>query len=74
MTALPALKAGLTYRGAIEPKYFADIVIFNPELIKDMATFENPFQYSRGLHSVIINGRVALTNGQIKNQGLGQIL
>ncbi len=74
MTALPALKAGLAYRGAIEPKYFADIVIFNPELIKDMATFENPFQYSRGLHSVIINGHVALANGQIKNQGLGQIL
>ena len=74
MTALPALKVGLTYRGAIEPKYFADIMIFNPELIKDMATFENPFQYSRGLHAVIINGRVALTNGQIKNQGLGQIL
>ena len=74
MTALPALKAGLAYRGAIELKYFADIVIFNPELIKDMATFENPFQYSRGLHSVIINGRVALINGQIKNQALGQLL
>ena len=74
MTALPALKAGLAYRGAIKPKYFADIVVFNPELIKDMVTFENPFQYSRGLHTVIINGRVALTNGQIKNQALGQLL
>jgi len=74
MTALPALKVGLAYRGAIQPKYFADIVIFNPELIKDMATFENPFQYSRGLHAVIVNGRVALTNGQIKNQALGQRL
>jgi len=74
MTALPALKMGLAYRGAIEPKYFADVVIFNSELVKDMATFENPFQYSRGLHSVIINGRVALTNGQIKNQALGQRL
>ncbi len=74
MTALPALKAGLAYRGAIEPKYFADIVIFNPELIKDMATFENPFQYSRGLQTVIINGRVALADGQIKNQALGQLL
>ncbi len=74
MTALPALKAGLAYRGVIEPKYFADIVIFNPELTKDMATFENPFQYSRGLHLVIINGRVALADGQIKNQALGQLL
>ncbi len=74
MTALPALKAGLSFRGVIEPKYFADIVVFSPELIKDMATFENPFQYSRGLHSVIINGRLALINGQIKNQALGQLI
>ncbi|MEK7578751.1 MAG: D-aminoacylase [Patescibacteria group bacterium] len=74
MTALPALRAGIAYRGVIKSKYFADMVIFNPELIKDMATFENPFQYSRGLQTVIINGRIALANDQIKNQGLGQRL
>jgi N-acyl-D-aspartate/D-glutamate deacylase len=61
-------------RGAIKSRYFADIVIFNLELIKDMATFENPFQYAQGIHAVIINGRVALLNGQIKNQALGQLL
>lgn len=74
MTALPALKMGLTRRGAIEPNYFADIVIFNPELVKDMATFENPYQYSRGVHTVIVNGQVALSGGEIKNQALGQLL
>ncbi len=74
MTALPALRAGLVFRGAIEPNYFADIAIFNFEFTKDMATFENPFQYSQGIHSVIINGRVALANGQIKNTELGQML
>ena len=74
MTALPALKAGLSYRGAISPNYFADIAIFNPELIKDMATFENPFQYSQGINSVIVNGRVALINGQVGNRALGRIL
>ncbi len=74
MTALPALKAGLFHRGVVEPDYFADIVIFNPELIKDMATFENPFQYSVGINAVIINGRVALSKGQIKNRALGQLL
>ena len=74
MTALPALKAGLAFRGAIKPGYFADIEIFNFDFIKDMATFENPFQYSQGIHSVIINGRVALANGQIKNTGLGLML
>ena len=74
MTALPALKAGLSFRGVIKPRYFADIAIFNPELIKDTATFENPFQYAQGIHAVIINGRVALLDGQIKNKALGQLL
>ena len=74
MTALPALKAGLSLRGIVEPDYFADIVIFNPELIKDMATFENPFQYPVGINAVIINGCVALSKGQIKNRALGQLL
>ncbi|MDP2638672.1 MAG: amidohydrolase family protein [Candidatus Azambacteria bacterium] len=74
MTALPALKAGLTYRGAIAPFYFADINVFNLELIEDTANFENPFQYARGMHAVIVNGRVALINGQIENKNLGQIL
>jgi N-acyl-D-aspartate/D-glutamate deacylase len=74
ITALPALKAGLIQRGILKENYFADITVFNPELIKDLATFENPFQYSRGIHSVIINGRVALLSGQIQGQGLGRIL
>ncbi|MBI5079572.1 D-aminoacylase [Candidatus Wolfebacteria bacterium] len=74
MTALPALKAGLPFRGAIKSRYFADIAIFDSELIKDAATFENPFQYTIGMRAVIVNGRVALMNGQIENQGLGQPL
>jgi len=74
MTALPALKIGLKNRGIIKDGYFADITIFNPETVKDLATFENPFQYSGGINSVIINGRLALFEGEIKNKGLGDIL
>ena len=74
MTALPALKIGLKNRGVIKDSYFADITIFNPETVKDLATFENPFQYSGGIRSVIINGRVALFEGKIQNRGLGRLL
>lgn len=74
MTALPALKVGLKNRGIIKDGYFADITIFNPETVKDLATFENPFQYSGGIHSVIINGQTAFFEGKIQNQGLGQLL
>jgi len=68
------LKIGLKHRGIIKDGYFADIAIFNPETVKDMATFDNPFQYSRGIHSVIINGQLALSEGKIQNHGLGELL
>lgn len=74
MTALPALKIGLISRGIIRPGFFADITIFNFDTIKDLASFENPFQYAQGIHSVIINGQVALSSGHVQNQELGQIL
>ncbi len=74
MTALPALKIGLPYRGIIRQGFFADITIFNPDTIKDLASFENPFQYAQGIHSVIINGQIALSLGKITNQSSGQIL
>lgn len=74
MTALPASKAKLPYRGIIRQGFFADITIFNPDTIKDMATLENPFQYAQGINSVIINGQVALLKGEIKNFGLGKII
>jgi N-acyl-D-aspartate/D-glutamate deacylase len=75
MTALPALKIGLHSRGIIRQGFFSDITIFNPDTIKDLASFENPFQYAQGIHSVIINGQVALSGGKIiSTQGLGQIL
>lgn len=74
MTALPALKLGLYDRGIIRPRFFADITIWSPDTIKDLASFENPFQYAQGIHSVIINGQVALSNGQITNRVQGHIL
>lgn len=74
MTALPALKAGVPQRGIIRQGFFADITIFNPDTIRDMASLENPFQYAQGISSVIINGQVALSKGEIKNSGLGQII
>ena len=74
MTALPALKIGLTYRGIIRQGFFADIIIFDPNTVKDLATFENPFQYAQGIHSVIINGNIALSKSRIISQTQGHIL
>lgn len=74
MTALPALKIGLSNRGVIRNGFFADITIFNFDTVKDLSSFENPFQYAQGIHSVIVNGKVALSLGKIINQGLGQMI
>lgn len=74
MTALPALKARVPQRGIIRQGFFADITIFNLDTIRDMASLENPFQYAQGISLVIINGHIALSKGEIKNKGLGQII
>lgn len=74
MTALPALKLGLSNRGVIKSGFFADITIFDFNTIKDLATFENPFQYAQGINSVIINGQLALSSGKTVNQGVGQLI
>lgn len=74
MTSLPAKKIGLIDRGILREGYQADIVVFNPEEIKDMATFENPHQYPKGIYHVIVNGKMAVENGNITGLRSGKIL
>jgi len=74
MTSLPANKIGLKNRGIIKEGYWADIVIFNKNEIKDKATFENPHQYPEGIYYVIINGQMAVDNGKITGLKPGKIL
>lgn len=60
MTYLPAKRLGLKQRGQLSEGFFADIVVINPETVQDMATYENPKQYSIGFDQVIVNGRLVL--------------
>ncbi len=64
MTSLPAENLKLKDRGHIREGYFADIVIFDPETIKDHSTFDDPHQYSTGVNDVIINGIPVLKDGE----------
>jgi len=64
MTALPASRIRLTDRGRIAAGLAADVVVFNPATIADRATFEEPFQYPDGISVVVVNGAVALREGQ----------
>ena len=64
LTTLPADILGLKDRGALVEGYLADIVIFDPNSIQDMATFEDPFHYPTGMRYVIVNGTAVVDEGE----------
>jgi len=74
MSSLPAQAMGFYNRGILKPGMYADIVIFNLEEIYDSATFEKPHQYPRGIHWVLVNGKIAAHNGEVVTKNCGQIL
>jgi len=63
LTSLPAGNLKLKKRGMLAPGYFADIVVFDPENVKDLATFEEPHQYAEGVIHVFVNGVHVLRDG-----------
>jgi N-acyl-D-amino-acid deacylase len=74
MTALPASRIHLTDRGRIAPRMAADVVVFDPARVDDKATYEEPFQYPVGINAVIVNGAVALRDGQRTDRHAGRSL
>lgn len=74
ITGGPAKKLRLKDRGVLAPKYAADIVIFDPRLIRDRATYKNPFRYPAGIETVIVNGKVAVEQGRHTGVRAGKIL
>mgnify|MGYP001346101722 CR=1 FL=1 len=74
MTGLPATIIGMTDRGFIAEGMVADITVFDPETVIDKATFDNPKQYAEGIEYVLINGKLALAEGELTGTQAGQAL
>ncbi len=74
MTGLPAAILGIKNRGIIAKGNKADIVVFNPEEISDMATYRNPFQFSKGVEYVIVNGQLVLSGEELAEKFAGQVI
>jgi N-acyl-D-amino-acid deacylase len=74
MTSVPADRLHLRDRGRLQPGMAADVVVFDAARIADTATFESPFQYPTGISLVVVNGRVALRDGQRSRQHFGRAL
>jgi N-acyl-D-amino-acid deacylase len=64
LTCLPAENLKLDRRGRLEKGYYADVVVFDPEMIIDHATFEKPHQYATGMKHVFVNGTQVLKDGE----------
>ena len=64
LTALPATNMKLKKRGTLREGFYADIAIFDPDKIRDIATFEEPHQYAIGMKHVFVNGTQVLKNGE----------
>jgi N-acyl-D-amino-acid deacylase len=74
MTSLPAQTFGLQTKGVLRSGLDADIVIFDPRKIIDKATYDDPIQPPEGIHYVIVNGEVALQNGELTGAAAGRVL
>src|SRR5260370_34540190 len=72
--APPAQRMRLADRGVLKKGMWADIVIFDPATIRDLATFEKPNQLSEGMQYVLINGVPVIANGKATNALPGKVL
>jgi N-acyl-D-amino-acid deacylase len=74
MTSLPAKRLFIEKRGLIREGYYADLTLFDPEKIRDTATFDFPQQYPEGIEFVLVNGQVVLEKGQRTKALPGKII
>ncbi len=68
MTSQPATVFGIPGRGRIAPDYFADLVVFDPETVRDIATFTAPRQHPDGIKLVMVNGQAVFSDSGIPIQ------
>ena len=74
MTGNPAAVFGLSGRGRITPGAYADIALFDPAQVRDLADFSAPCQPAAGIHTVIVNGDVVWRDGASSGKRPGRVL
>jgi N-acyl-D-amino-acid deacylase len=74
MTGLSARRFNLHERGELRPGWFADVCVFDPATVLDVATFDEPVAMSRGIEHVLVNGAVAFRRGHAEAERSGRFL
>ena len=74
MTSLPAARLKVVDRGLLRAGMVADIVVFDPELVADLAEYAKPHQYAVGVRDVLVNGKLILRSGKMTDARPGRIV
>ena len=74
LTSLPATILRLEDRGRIEPGLQADVLVFDPDQIRDTATFKEPLSYSEGIDFALVNGTLVIEDGETTGARPGHVL
>jgi N-acyl-D-amino-acid deacylase len=73
-SALPAQRMRLTDRGVLKQGMWADVVVFDPETVRDIATFDDPNRLSQGMEFVLVNGVPVIEEGKMTGALPGRVL
>jgi N-acyl-D-aspartate/D-glutamate deacylase len=73
-SALPAQRLRLTDRGVLKSGMWADVVIFDPATVRDLATFDTPNQLSEGMETVLVNGVPVIDQAKMTGALPGKVL
>jgi N-acyl-D-amino-acid deacylase len=73
-TSLPAQRMRVADRGVLKAGMWADVVVFDPGKVRDLATFAQPNQLSEGMRWVLVNGTPVIADGKATNALPGKVL
>jgi dihydroorotase/N-acyl-D-amino-acid deacylase len=74
LSSVPAERVGLRDRGTVREGAHADLVVFDPAIVADLATYERPAVHPAGIRDVIVNGRPAVRDGRETGERPGRLL
>ncbi len=73
-SALPAQRMRLTDRGVLKQGMWADVVVFDPKTVRDVATYDDPNRLSQGMEYVLVNGVPVIEEGKMTGALPGKVL
>ena len=73
-SALPAERMRIADRGVLKAGMWADLVVFDPESVRDLATFEQPNRLSEGMRFVLVNGAAVIEEGKMTGKLPGRVV